>query len=182
MNQEELFRICPPERPLTYPFQLTNDIKQLQLKLSNQKHELPVFVDSADLINLLTKQVKTYKEYTPYDLLTKIHYRKTEFDRNTKYYYRISRPIHYGWHDNEDSFIVRSNNVTDIDLLDQVYNQKVRETRVSRQIELEVQVATYTDILLINRRLIPYNLRAMNRVTDRKIIVFHYNWINGEIL
>jgi hypothetical protein len=182
MKVEELWTICPPVRPLTNPHQLNKDINNLKLKQANQPHELPVFVDSKDLINLLKKQVKSYKEFSPFDLLTLIHSRKTEFENNNKYYFRISKPIHYGYYGNEQFFQVRSDRVTDIDDLDNTYNQKIEEAKVIFQTELRTQIATYYDILTINRRLLPFNLRAMNRPTDRKLIVFKYDWANNKLL
>jgi hypothetical protein len=178
MNVDELFKICPPVRTLNYPKTLSRDIEQLKLKQSNKTHELPVFVDSADLIYLLTRQVKTYKVYEPFELLTNIHYRK----QNGQYFHRESRDIHYGWYNRENFFVVKSAPVIDANLLDQTYKQAIKQARIDYQTQLELQVATYDDILLINRRLLPFNMRAMTRVTDRKVVVFKWNWLKGELM
>lgn len=182
MNLEELFKVCPPTRTLKYPKTLSKDIEQLKLKRQNLPNESPIFVDSADLVYLLTKQVKTYKEYTPYDLLTLIHYKKFFVKDNQTYYYRISRPIHYGWYNREKAFTVQSASVTDPQLLNSKYNQAIRETRNNLILQIELQVATYDDVLILNRRLIPFNIRVMSRMPDRKLVAFKFDWTNGELL
>jgi len=183
MNEQELFSICPPVRTLQIPHQLHKDLENLKLKSENKRHEYPVFVDSNDLIRLVKRQVKPnkYKFYDPFDLLVTIHYRHIEFEGQQKYYTRVSRPIHYGFYRKEKSFQVKSDRVTDYSELDTAYNEKVVEAKTTFEKELLFQTATYPDILLLNRRLMPFNYRAMNRPGDRRICIFNYNWLTNTL-
>ena len=183
MNLNQLWTICPPPRQFTFPHQIKYDLKQLQLKLTNQQHSFPVFTDSVDLIKLINKDFKRpieYKQYDPYDLITNIHYRKYVYKVDMKYYYEISRPIHYGQYTKEQSLTVQSDETNEINFLPSMYHNKVEELRSLH--ELEAQTATYGDILLINRRLLQHNYRAMTRWGDRKVTVFKYDWIRQQLL
>ncbi len=178
MQPNDLFELCPPARVLSTPHYLSNDIFQLRLKIQNQPNSFPIFTDSNDLISKLKKDFRTnkeYKEYQPYDLLTNVHYR----ERKDNYYIQQSRPIHYGIYDKEQSFVVKSNPTDNPDIVDQLYKQAVLLNR--QRPELANQRFTYYDTLLINRRLLQLNLRAMSRETDSNIIIFKYDWLRGEL-
>ena len=178
MDLKMLWRISPPSRLLTHPYQMDYDIEQLKLKQNQQSNSMPKFTDSNDLIQFLKSQLTgDFKELNPFDLISKIHYTKHEYENTTKYYYEVSRPIHYGSYNQEKSFIIKTDKTQEQSHLQQMYQNKLKRVLNQKEVRL-----TYEDVMIINRRLLQHSLRIFTRKGDNLVVVTRYDWVNNKLL
>jgi len=185
MNESELWAICSPSRRLTHPWQLDDDIQQLKLKRENKENSYPVFTDSKQLILFLKKNLrnKPYFIANPFDILTKIVYKHSVYQNDEHYFYMQSRPIHYGIYRQEEVLPpIKTDLTSDGDILEELYLQKVASVRNQLNGQLTKARATWSDIVLINRRLLEHDLRVLQRGYDSALVVFRYNWIEDKLL
>lgn len=180
MDINQLFVIAPPVRPLTAPNQLQKDLEELSKLRRNLPNNYPLWTDSTDLITYIKKSFKRNTPYlitTAYDVLTRINYKRRT---DTNLFYKVSRPIHYGYYRKEEEFVVQSTPSQDENALIPNYNQAVRNSQTNSHLDL--QTTTWDDILLINRRLLQHDYRVLARNPDRKLVIFPYDWLNGVVL
>lgn len=179
MRLSELWTLCPPPRLLSSPHQMSEDIQQLDLKRHMQPNSFPTFTDSNDLVKYIKKNFKKdHLEISPFDVLTKIHYKRDTYKGRTKYSYVESRPIHKGGWRLEESFTVKSRMTTEPEMLEVLYYTEVNNIRKSLTSDIR---CTWSDMLLINRRLLEHNWRVLQRSFDNMLILVKYNWVYNEL-
>ena len=133
-----------------------------------------------------------YAHFTPFELISRIH--KTISTQNTQGIITIteaSRPIHYRVGNRVEEIEYRTPPKTyDIknfpvgrirEAIPSDYTAAGEAFRKQHPEVIDNQIATPADMILINRRLLNFDLRCF-RCNEREIRCFRYDWITKEIL